>query len=154
MARKPRNDAPGHWFHVMNRGIARRTFFETKEDMGVFLEQLGTVSDRGELEVHAFALMTTHYHLLVRSPIGQLGHAMQRVQTEYSRWFNRGRRRDGSLVRGRYTSKKVDSHAYRCTLVKYIDRNPVSAGLVSNARDYPYGSARSYALAPAFRYNV
>ncbi len=98
--------------------------------------------------------MTTHYHLLVRSPIGQLGYAMQRVQTEYSRWFNRGRRRDESLVRGRYTSKKVDSHGYRCTLVKYIDRNPVSAGLVSNARDYPYGSARSYALAPVFRYNV
>ncbi len=60
----------------MNRGIARRTFFETKEDMGVFLEQLGTVPDRGELEVHAFALMTTHYHLLVRSPIGQLGYVL------------------------------------------------------------------------------
>jgi REP element-mobilizing transposase RayT len=145
MARRPRSDAPGTWFHIMNRGIARRTLFETNADIAFFLEQLGAVSERGELEIHAFALMTTHYHLLVRSPLGRLGAAMQRVQTEYSRSFNRGRKRDGPLVRGRYTSKEVRSLAYRCTLVRYIDRNPVSAGLVSQAVDYPHGSARIYA---------
>lgn len=145
MARKPRNDAPGTWFHVMNRGIARRTLFETSADIDLFLEQLGAASERGELAVHAFALMTTHYHLLVRSPLGRLGAAMQRVQTEYSRSFHRGRRRDGPLVRGRYTSNVVRSHVYRCTLVRYIDRNPVSAGLVSRAADYPHGSAGVYA---------
>ena len=88
--------------------------------------------------------MTTHYHLLVRSPLGKVGVAMQRVQTEYSRAFNRGRKRDGPLVRGRYASKEVDSHSYRCAVVSYIDRNPVSAGLVPRAVDYPHGSARHY----------
>jgi hypothetical protein len=69
---------------------------------------------------------------------------MQRVQTEYSRWFNRTRRRDGTLVRGRFTSKFVDSVRYRRAVVSYIDRNPVSAGLVEYAHDYPHGSARAY----------
>lgn len=145
MARKPRNDSPGQWFHVMNRGIARRTLFETAADIQLFLDQLGEATDRGELEVHAFALMTTHYHLLVRSPLGKLGVAMQRVQTEYSRCFNRRRKRDGPLVRGRYASKEVDSYVYRCAVVRYIDRNPVSAGLVPRAVDYCHGSARHYA---------
>lgn len=145
MARRSRNDTPEAWFHIMNRGIARRTLFEWEEDMRVFLGHLGEACDRGEIEVHAFCLMTTHYHLLARSPIGQLGVAMQRVQTEYSRQFNRGRRRDGPLVRGRYMAKEIDSHAYQCAVVSYIDRNPVSAGLVVRAEDYPYGSAKIYA---------
>ncbi len=112
--------------------------------MRVFLEHLGGACDRDEIEVHAFSLMTTHYHLLVRSPRGRLRDAMQRTQTEYSRWFNRGRRRDGPLVRGRYAAKRVDSHVYRRAVVGYIDRNPVSAGLVPRAGDYPHGSAQIY----------
>ena len=94
MARAPRRDGPDTWHHVMNRGIARRTMFEREPDMEFFLGQLGEAVDRGEIEVHAFSLLNTHYHLLVRSPAGELHKAMQRVQTEYSRWFNRGRRRD------------------------------------------------------------
>lgn len=129
----------------MNRGIARRTIFETRSDMERFLELLAQASQRGEIEVHAYALLTTHYHLLVRSPIGALSAAMQRVQTAYSRAFNRGRRRDGPLVRGRFASKEIRSRLYRRTVVRYIDRNPVAAGIVRRAADYPYGSARLYA---------
>lgn len=128
----------------MNRGIARRTIFEGHEDVGAFVEQLAEASGRGEIEVHSYSLMTTHYHLLVRSTKGVLAEAMQRVQTDYSRWFNRRRRRDGPLVRGRYLSKEVKSYAYRLAVVSYIDRNPVSAGLVSQAAIYPHGSARAY----------
>lgn len=128
----------------MNRGIARRTLFDHCRDMEVFREQLGDAIERGELEVHAYCFMGTHFHLLVRSPEGQLAEAMQRVQTEYSRWFNRSRRRDGTLVRGRYRSKRIETLAYRRAVVAYIDRNPVSAGIVTRAEDYPFGSAREY----------
>ena len=144
MARRPRSDHPGAWFHLMNRAIARRTLLEYREDMTVFLEHVEAACSRGDLEVHAFSLLTTHYHMLVRSPVGRVGHAMQRIQTEYSRWFNRGRRRDGPLVRGRYAASPVDTHEYRCAVVRYIDRNPVSARLVERAGEYPYGSARAY----------
>jgi len=67
------------------------------------------------------------------------------VQNEYVRWFNRRRGRDGSLVRGRFSSKRVTSTAYRCNLVRYIDFNPVSARLVATPALYPHGSARWYA---------
>jgi REP element-mobilizing transposase RayT len=133
----------------MNRGIARRMMFERRDDMAVFLDQIGEASGRGAIEVHAYCVMGTHYHLLVRSPNGELSAAMQRVQTEYSRWFNRSRRRDGALVRGRYAARTVDSLRYRRVVVSYIDRNPVSAGIVARAAEYPYGSAHAYSAVGA-----
>lgn len=72
MPRIPRCDHPGAWFHLMNRGIARRPIFETALDMRFFQAQLARVVRGGALEVHAFCVMTTHYRLLVRSPCGRL----------------------------------------------------------------------------------
>ncbi len=128
----------------MNRGIAKRMMFERREDIDIFLDEVGESTARGEIDVHAYCVMGTHYHMLVRSPGGELATAMQRVQTEYSRWFNRSRRRDGPLVRGRYAARLVDSLRYRRVVVSYIDRNPITAGIVAHAADYPHGSARAY----------
>src|SRR5262249_61913289 len=96
-------------------------------------------------EVHAFCVLTTHFHLLVRSLTGELSRAMCEMQKEYSRWFNRTRRRDGPLFRGRFLSKPVESPEYREYLIRYIDFNPVSAGLAATPGLYPHGSARCYA---------
>jgi REP element-mobilizing transposase RayT len=131
----------------MNRGIARRTMFESEGDVRYFLSRVARAVRAGLLVVHAYCVMTTHYHLLVESPDGQLAKAMQRIQTEYSRYFNRGRRRDGSLCRGRYTSRRVIGLEYRLVLLRYIDSNPVEAKLVATPPLYPHGSARAYARA-------
>ena len=112
--------------------------------MRLFLAGLARRVRAGVIEVHAYCLMGTHYHLLVRSPEGRLAEAMQSIQLGYSRYFNRSRKRDGSLVRGRYRSKPVQSYAYRRALVAYIDGNPVEARLVDRAELYPYGSAFHY----------
>lgn len=145
MVRTARRDAPDTWHHVFNRGIAKRTLFERREDFRHFMALLACSVRRGEIEVHAYALMGTHFHLLVRSPDGLLAQSMQRIQLAYSRRFNRTRRRDGPLVRGRYGSRLVDSLRYRRVLVAYIDANPVRAGLVERAAEYPWGSASAYA---------
>jgi REP element-mobilizing transposase RayT len=145
MARNPRQDTPGSWHHVMNRGIARRTLFETAADIRFFLSRLARAVRRGDLEVHAYAILTTHFHLLVRSPRGRLSLAMKVAQNEYVRRFNRARRRDGPLVRGRFCSKPVTTKAYRAVLLRYVDHNPVRAELVDHPCAYPYGSARHYA---------
>jgi REP element-mobilizing transposase RayT len=129
----------------MNRGIARRTLFETERDIRYFLSRVARTVREGRLEVHAYCVMTTHFHMLVRSPSGELAGAMQRIQNEYARWFNRARRRDGTLYRGRYGSRPVRSLAYQHVLVRYIDANPVAAGLTPDPRLYPHGSARWYA---------
>ena len=144
MPRLPRNDHPGSWHHVMNRGIARRTTFESRADVRMFLALLALEVRRGLLEVHAYAVLTTHVHLLVRSLRGELAHAMQRVFNGYVRYFNRTRRRDGSLFRGRYRSRPVESRIYRALLVPYIDFNAVRAGAAQRPADHAYGSARAW----------
>ena len=100
MVRKPRNDSPGTWHHAMNRAIARRPIFETREDVRYFLAGVARSVRRGQLEVHAWCVMTTHFHMLVRSPIGELSEAMHRIQNAFTRYFNRKRRRIRGAARG------------------------------------------------------
>jgi hypothetical protein len=96
--------------------------------------------------------MTTHFHLLVRSPTGELSDVMCRIQNAYSRHFNRLRRRDGPLIRARFFSKRVDSDAYRRAVVRYIDANAVRGGLVGDPADHEFGSARAFVLGPCPRW--
>lgn len=144
MARRPRADSPGSWHHVINRGIAKRPYFETRSDKRYFLARVASEVRAGRLEVHASSLMHTHFHLLVRSPVGELSEAMRRLQCAYSRHFNRRRRRDGPLIRARFYSKRVDSETYRRAVVSYIDANAVRAGVVSSSAAHEFGSARAY----------
>lgn len=144
MPRKPRFDHPGSWHHVMNRAISKRTLFESTADIRFFLSRLARSIRGGDLEVHAYTVLTTHFHLLVRSPRGRLSEAMRQIQNEYVRYFNRTRRRDGPLVRGRFLSKPVRSLVYRRTLVRYIDANAVRAGLARRPWEYRHGSARHH----------
>ncbi len=129
---------------MVNRGIAKRPLFENRGDIRYFLSRLAREVRSGRIEVHAYCMLTTHFHLLLRSPVGALGEAMRRAQNAYARRFNRLRRRDGSLLRGRFFSRPVDSRAYQIALVCYIDANPVRAGIVSRAEQYAFGSASLY----------
>jgi len=141
MARLPRYDRPGAWFHAMNRGIARRVVFPDVAHMRVFLACLAWAVRRGDLEIHAFCLMATHFHLLVRSPTGNLSEALGRAINAYVRWANRRARRDGALFRGRFRSRPVLSLRYRDVLVRYIEDNPIAARLVPPGQRYPYASS-------------
>lgn len=148
MARRPRADTAGSWHHVVNRAIAKRPYFETRSDKRFFLARLAAEVRTGRLEVHAYCLMTTHFHILVRSPVGEMSEAMRRVQCAYSRYFNRRRRRDGPLIRARYFSKRVDTDSYRRMVVRYIDANAVRAGIVRVSAEHEFGSARAFIVGP------
>lgn len=141
MPRRPRHDGPDTWHHVMNRGLGRRTILENDTDRRFFLALLGREVRAGRLEIHAFSLMLNHFHLLVRSVNGELSKAMARIQGRYARWFNRSRRRDGSLFKDRFLSRPIDSMRYRRRVVTYIHDNAVDAGIVANPGDYAWSSA-------------
>jgi len=145
MARKPRLDGPDTWHHLMNRALGRRTLFENDADFRYFLSLLAQQVRAGRLEVHAFSLMLTHFHLLVRSVKGELSEAMRQIQYRYSRRFNRTRKRDGSLFRGRFLSCPIDDLAYRRNVLTYIHDNPVSAAVAARPQDHAWTSARHLA---------
>ena len=133
---------------MINRAIAKRPYFEARSDKRYFLYRLATEVRAGRLEVHAYCLMTTHFHLLVRSPVGELSEGMRRVQLAYSRFFNRRRRRDGPLIRARFYSKRVDTESYRRAVVRYIDANAVTAKIAVHPVDHEFGSARAFLKGP------
>lgn len=145
MPRPHRHDAPGTWHHVVNRGIAKRTIFETRQDCRFFLSLLAKEARAGRIEIHAYALMLTHFHLLVKSVTGELSESMRRIQLGYARYFNRTRKRDGSLFRGRFKSRWIDSLRYRRNVIGYIHENAVHAGAAGRATDYPWSSALAHA---------
>ncbi|MFT7670435.1 MAG: REP element-mobilizing transposase RayT [Planctomycetota bacterium] len=144
MGRKSRQDSPGSWHHVVNRGIAKRPLFETRADIRFFLSRLAREVRRGRIEIHAYSVLTTHFHLLVRSPLGEMSEALRQAQNAHSRRFNRIHQRDGALIRGRFFSKRVEDDGYWRTLIRYIDHNPVRAGMARSSEDYEFGSAHHY----------
>ena len=143
-APKPRGDFPGAWHHVTNRGLAHRPAFEGRSDVRAFLALVASKVREGQLEVHAFSILTTHFHLLLRSTQGELSAAMMWIENQYVKHFNRLRGRDGSLFRSRFRSRLVDTEEYWFNVVRYIDFNPVDARLCTRSAEYEFGSARMY----------
>lgn len=130
----------------MNRALGRRPYFENRIDKRFFLALLAKEASKGRIRVHAYTLMTNHFHILVESQTGELSQAMWAIENPYSRVFNRLRDRDGPLVRARFFSKRVRTDGYRHAVVRYIDRNAVSAGLAQHPEEYEFCSARAHTL--------
>ncbi len=150
MARPLRIEYPGAWYHVMNRGAGRQKVFRTNAERLYFLSLLGDTHVRFHAEWHAYCLMDNHYHLLLRTPEGNMQRIMRHVNGVYTQYFNRREGRDGPLFRGRYKSVLVDAQAHWLQLSRYIHRNPVEAGLVDDLADYRWSSYRAYVgLEPA-----
>src|SRR3989338_5916662 len=144
MARPLRLQYPGAWDHVMNRGWRRQEIFRNKRDYTTFLDLLGQCAQLFELEVHAYSLMSNHYHLLVRTPRGNLSRAMRHLNGVYTQKFNRCYRLDGALFRGRYKAILVYDDSYVMELVRYIHSNPWRAGLEKKRGTHSWTSHRGY----------
>lgn len=143
MSRLLRSDVPGAIFHVVNRGVAKRTILEGRPEFRFFLSLVARGVRKGWIRVHAYSLMTNHYHLLVTSE-GHLSTFMQWAMSRFVRRFNRRRERDGPLFRARFWARRVHCEADFRNVVRYIDHNPVAAGLVGDAQAYSFGSAWHY----------
>ncbi len=126
MARPLRIDVENGWYHVMSRGIERRTIFVDDSYCAHFLDLLGEMSNRFGVEVHAYVLMWNHYHLILRSPGANTSHAMQWLNVSYSAWFNARRQRVGHVFQGRFRSTLVDGDgAWLLGVSAYVHLNPV-----------------------------
>lgn len=144
MARPLRIQFPGAVYHVMNRGGSRQKVFREKQDYEAFLQTVGEIHDRWRVELFAYCLMGTHYHLCMRTPEGNLSRVMRHLDGLYTQRFNRIHRRDGALFRGRYKAIVVDKDAYLAQVVRYVHLNPVEGGLVREPQSYRWSSHRFY----------
>ena len=147
MPRSYREDYPGAWHHLMNRGVARAPVFYNDLDRVSFLAELSGAFIGNQIEAHAYCLMGNHYHVLVRSLEGKLSQAMQRLSSRYTHSFNQRHRRDGPLFRGRYLSVGITNDAHLLQVLRYIHLNPVTAISCDQPEDWSWSSANSYLTA-------
>jgi putative transposase len=147
MARLPRIVVPNQPLHIMHRGNNRQDIFESDEDMTRIKEDISVSLDKTECSLHAYVIMTNHLHLLI-SPKDKahLAKFMQSLANRYVRYFNVQRSRTGTIWEGRFKSCLVDSDQYLFRLYKYIEMNPVRAGIVESASDYGWSSYHHNAL--------
>ena len=144
MPRRPRSFSEGI-YHIGSHGSDDRFLFLTEVDRRDFLGRLAATATRFALELHSYALLGNHYHVLLSIPDARVSHALQRLHTEYSRHHNRRHGRKAHLFRAHPFARAIESNgdlAYTC---RYIVRNPVEAGLVSDPLDWPWSSARAHA---------
>jgi putative transposase len=153
MPRKPRVEAPGGIQHVVARGNAGVPIVVDDDDRRAFLSGLTRTAETYGWLVHAYCLMDTHVHLLVETREPTLGSGMGRLTGGHAYDFNRRHGRYGHLFAGRYSASLVDTDAHAIMAGAYVVLNPVRAGLVGTAVDWPWSSYRASAglvRAPAF----
>ncbi len=150
MARLPRFIIPGQPQHVIQRGNNRQPIFCTDRDYQYYLEKLEYSSKEHGCEIHAYVLMTNHVHLLVSpSAPESLSKMMQTLGRYYVQYFNYHYKRTGTLWEGRYKSTLVSTEQYLLTCMRYIELNPVRAGMVENPFDYRWSSYHCNGLGEA-----
>lgn len=141
MARLPRYFVKGMPQHIIQRGNNRDVVFAAEEDYRFYLECLGEAAERQGLKVHAYVLMTNHVHLLATPEGAQsIPGVMQSVGRRYVQYFNHCYGRTGTLWEGRYRATLIDSENYLFTCMRYIEMNPVRAGMVEGPGVYQWSS--------------
>lgn len=148
MARPIRLDFAGIPQHVIVRGVDRKPCFYANGDFAAYLDDLAISAREGGCAIHAYVLMTNHVHLLVTGEVrGAVSRLMQCVGRRYVRRFNDSWRRTGTLFQGRFRASLVESECYLLTCMRYIELNPVRAGMVDRAFDYRWSSVHANASA-------
>ena len=145
MARLPRLTLAGYAHHIIQRGNNRQPVFLTTADFQTFLDFLVRNARAFGVDIHSYVLMDNHFHLLV-TPQNDDGvpRMMQALGRAYVRYFNDAHQRSGTLWEGRYKSTVIQSERYLMACMAYIDLNPMRAGMVAQAQDYPWSSCSHY----------
>ena len=155
MARLPRTLAPGGTYHVTARGNRRQALFSDDYDRRLFLRILGDTVARHRWRCGAYCLLSNHFHLLIHTPGpgDDLSAGMHRLNGRYAQWFNDRHELDGHLFQDRFHSTLIERDGHLLEALRYIYRNPVTAGACVAPEDWiwsSYGATTGRAPAPAF----
>jgi putative transposase len=146
MPRKPRLYLPDIPAHIVQRGNNREPCFFAEEDYQYYLDRLAQALKRYQVKLHAYVLMTNHVHLLM-TPTDESGisKVMSLLGQHYVQYINHTYRRSGTLWEGRHKSSIINAEEYLLLCYRYIELNPIRAGMVVSPEDYPWSSYRHHA---------
>jgi len=142
MPRKPRLFIEGGIYHVYCRASRGEAVFADQTEAAAFVDILQRVKSRDGLVIFAWALMSNHYHLALRTTEVPLWRSMASIQGMTTKGYNRRHRVKGPLWQGRYNSNVVEDEGYLLQLVAYVHLNPISAGLVDDPAEYEWSGHR------------
>lgn len=147
MPRRSRLALAGIPWHVIQRGNNRTACFYTEDDYRYYLQHLEAQAKQFSCAIHAYVLMTNHVHLLL-TPEQATGPSlmMKHLGQRYVQYINKTYRRSGTLWEGRFRSGLTQADHHVLTCMRYIELNPVRAGMVSDPSDYPWSSYRIHGL--------
>jgi REP element-mobilizing transposase RayT len=144
MPRIRRSEQLGDGFaHVISRGNRRQQLYFVERDYRCYLEFLGEALLRFGVRCHAYCLMPNHVHLLLDGPQESISKAMQRANGRYAQWLNHTYGMRGHVFEGRFWSEAIESEQHLLELARYIVNNPVRAGIVKHASEWPWSSIRA-----------
>jgi putative transposase len=133
-------------FHIIQRGNNRTACFFSEDDYALYLGDLQRLTKKYDIAVHAYVLMTNHVHLLMTPETASgCSQLMKMLGQRYVQHVNRVYRRSGTLWEGRFRSSIVDAESYLLACQRYIELNPVRAGMVTHPAEYPWSSYRANA---------
>ena len=142
MGRVRRSDLPDGVFQVTTRGVFEGEVYLDNADRIAFLKLLAANARRCSWRVEAYCLMTTHYHLVVATPVDRLSPGMRRLNGDYARAFNKRHGRRGHLWSERFASWVIEDEAHLENTIRYVLLNPVRAGLCRRPEDWPWSASR------------
>lgn len=144
MARPPRIQYAGAFYHIIVRGNQQQDIFLDDSDRNEYLNRIRRYKDLCGFVLYAYVLMRNHVHLLIETPKEPISRIMQMINFTYTQYFNRKYTKVGHLFQGRYKSFLCDRDAYLSELVRYIHLNPVRAGAAATPDQYPWSSHSAY----------
>ncbi|PKM49986.1 MAG: transposase [Firmicutes bacterium HGW-Firmicutes-7] len=144
MSRKAREKSSTGIYHIMFRGINGQIIFEDYEDYAKLIETLKEYKKICGYEIYAYCFMSNHIHLLIEEGKEDLGLVFRRIGAKYVYWYNYKYKRNGHLFQDRFKSEVVENEAYFLTVLRYIHRNPISAGIEKDIEKYKWSSYNEY----------
>jgi len=144
MARPLRVEYEGAFYHITSRGNERKDIFKSEKDKEKFLNYLERAKEKFEIVVHAYCLLSNHYHLIIETPYANLSKCMQYINSSYTTYYNVKRNRHGHLFQGRYKGILIEVDEYLKVLSRYIHLNPIKAGMEKRLGEYKWSSYYYY----------
>ncbi len=150
MPRKSRKKSESGIYHLMLRGINRQNIFEDNEDRQNLIDTISYYKNLANYQLYGYCLMNNHIHLLMKEEKESISKTVKRISSSYVHWYNKKYGRCGHLFQERFKSESVETEEYFLTVLRYIHKNPIAAGLTKDMEKYSWSSYREYIRVPIY----